>query len=373
MKYCKRCITPDSRPNIRLDKDGICGACRNFETRKAIDWSAREESFRELAAHAKESNRGSYDCMIPVSGGKDSTWQIVKCLSYGLRILAYTWRPPGRTALGQANLDNLIRLGVDHVDYSVNPGIEKRYTLASFRKYGTNAIPMHFGIYSVPLRLAVQMGIPLIIYGENSAFEYGNPEDARVGYKIDENWLHKYGVTNGTTIKDWIGVEGLTERDLASYSSPALNDVEHAGVRAVFLGYYFPWDPQMSLEVAMAHGFKSDSAGPRTGYYNFADIDDDFISIHHWMKWYKFGFTRLFDNLSLEIRNGRMRRERAVEIIAEYGDQTPYGDIEKLCAYMGITTAHFFEIAETFRGSNVWQKRDSKWVIDGFLVRDWKW
>jgi N-acetyl sugar amidotransferase len=187
MKYCKHCITPDSRPNIFLDKDGICSACRNFETRKNINWNAREKAFGELVSDVKERNKSCYDCMIPVSGGKDSTWQIVKCLEYGLRILAYTWRTPGRTALGQANLDNLIHLGVDHIDFSVNPRVEKQFTLASFRKYGTNAIPMHFGIYSTPLRFAVQTGIPLIIYGENSAFEYGNPEDAKIGYKIDGN------------------------------------------------------------------------------------------------------------------------------------------------------------------------------------------
>jgi hypothetical protein len=124
----------------------------------------------------------------------------------------------------------------------------------------------------------------------------------------------------------------------------------------------------------MAHGFRADASGPRTGYYDFADIDDDFISIHHWMKWYKFGFTRLFDNLSLEIRNGRMSRERAVDIVRTTGDQTPHEDIAKFCAFAGITVTRFYEIAERFRNSSVW-RRDAQgaWQIPGFLIDDWRW
>jgi hypothetical protein len=113
--------------------------------------------------------------------------------------------------------------------------------------------------------------------------------------------------------------------------------------------------------------------GPKTGYYNYADIDDDFISIHHYLKWYKFGMTRLFDNLSLEIRNGRITRPRAIEIVRERGDETPYEDIAKFCDFAGLTRGHFFEIVERFRNQEVWRKRDGKWTIEGFLIPDWNW
>jgi len=145
-------------------------------------------------------------------------------------------------------------------------------------------------------------------------------------------------------------------------------------VLAVFMGYYFPWDPTETYRIAMEHGFRGRSEGPRTGYYDFADIDDDFISIHHWMKWYKFGFTRLFDNLSLEIRNKRMTREQSLEIIRQTGDQTPYSDIDKLCTFSGFSQKRFFEIAETFRNPLIWQRReDDVWTIPGFLIKDWNW
>ena len=146
------------------------------------------------------------------------------------------------------------------------------------------------------------------------------------------------------------------------------------GLRAMFLGYDFPWDPEISLSLASAHGFTFAAGEVRTGYYDFADIDDDFISLHHWMKWYKFGFTRLFDNLSLEIRNGRITRNQAVQIIREKGDQTPYADIDRFCAFAGLSRERFFTIAETFRNQEIWKLRDDGvWYIPEFILNDWKW
>ena len=372
MRYCQRCITPDTRPNVILDEEMICSACRNFSTKPSIDWSARERDFASLAESVKSQSRG-YDCIIPVSGGKDSTWQIVKCLEYGLRILAYTWRPPGRTSIGQENIENLVRLGVDHIDLTVNPEVEKRFSRAALRKFGSHAIPMHMGIYNTPLRLAVQMNIPLIIYGENSAFEYGNAADAKTGFKIDDNWLKKYGVTHGTVARDWVGVEGLSEKDLAPYMAPPLEAVEASGVRALFLGYYFPWDVEITRQIATQHGFKSREGGARTGFYDYADIDDDFISIHHWIKWFKFGFTRSFDNLSLEIRNNRMSREQAISWLETRGDETPSSDIEKFCAWSGLSRMQFDEITESYRNHDVWKQINGVWKIPGFLIENYPW
>ncbi len=125
--------------------------------------------------------------------------------------------------------------------------------------------------------------------------------------------------------------------------------------------------------MAAAHGFAADSSGPRTGLYDYADIDDAFISIHHWMKWYKFGFTRLFDNLSLEIRNGRMSREDAIAVVRARGDDTPNGDIDRLCAFLRITRKHFFEICEKFRNHDIWKHEGKVWSIPDFIISDWRW
>ena len=139
MNYCQRCIIPNTRPNIEIGGDGICNACIAHLEKEEINWSQREETFQKVIEHAKSKSRG-YDCLIPVSGGKDSTWQVVKCLEKGLNPLCVTWKPPGRTQIGQENLDNLIGLGVDHMDYSINPQTEKNYMLEALRRNGSPAV-----------------------------------------------------------------------------------------------------------------------------------------------------------------------------------------------------------------------------------------
>jgi N-acetyl sugar amidotransferase len=297
---------------------------------------------------------------------------VVKCLEYGLNPLAVTWKTPARTRIGQRNLDNLVGLGVDHIDYQVNPKVERRFMLKAFERYGSTAIPMHLALFNIPLRIAVRFDVPLVVWGENSAFEYGSEDDAMTGFKLDRQWLKTFGVSHGTSASDWID-DDLTERDLTPYFGPADTEIDTKGVNAVFLGYYFPWDVETSLRVATQHGFRARTNGPKTGYYNYADIDDDFISIHHYLKWYKFGFTRTFDNLSLEIRNGRMTRREAFDIIRCRGDETPHKDIAKFCKFVGISKRRFFDIAETFRNTAVWKRVDGVWQIENFLISDWRW
>ena len=371
MKYCRCCVTPQSRPNIEFDACGVCNGCTASALKREIDWEARERAFREVVKHAK-SRSGGYDCVIPVSGGKDSTWQVVKCLEYGLKPLAVTWKTPARTEIGARNLANLVGLGVDHIDYQVSPSVEKKFLYLAFSRYGSPAIPMHLALFNIPLKIAVKFDIPLVVWGENSALEYGGGEDDRLGCRLDEAWLRRYGVTHGTTARDWVSRD-LAEGELTPYFGPTGRELSQHGVLAVFLGYYFAWDPVTSLKVARAHGFSVRVEGPKTGYYDYADIDDDFISIHHHLKWYKFGFTRSFDNLSIEIRNGRMTREEAIEILRKRGDETPHDDIGKFCSFVGIDEGHFVETVEKFRNPEVWVKRNGTWMIEEFLVPDWKW
>ncbi len=371
MRYCRTCILPDSRPNVDLDSTGECSSCKNSRLKRNIDWAERKEQLLRVVETAKSRSKG-YDCLIPVSGGKDSTWQVLQCKELGLNPLAVTWKTPARTAIGRKNLENLVRLGVDHIDYQVNPQIEKKFMLATFEKYGSTAIPMHMAIFSIPPKIAVKFGIPLIIWGENSAFEYGNDKDAMTGFRLDSNWLKKYGVTHGTTAKDWVSSD-LSEKALTPYYGPSEKELLDAGVNAVFLGYYLQWDPTETYRVAREHGFEDNSGNPRTGYYSFADIDDDFISLHHYLKWHKFGFTRAFDNLSIEIRQGRISRDEAIFKLRELGDQTPHRDIEKFCAFAEIPKQRFFEIADCFRNKDIWKMDNGKWKIPGFLISDWEW
>jgi N-acetyl sugar amidotransferase len=371
MTYCRRCILPDTRPGIVIGPSGVCNACTFHESRPTIDWAARERAFGELVGRVK--SRGSrYDCLIPVSGGKDSTWQVVKCLEWGLRPLAVTWKSPARTAIGQANLDNLVGLGVDHIDYQINPNVERKFMRATIERHGSPAIPMHLGLFNIPLTLATALDIPLVVWGENSAFEYGGDEAIANGFKLDSAWRRTHGVTAGTTAEDWVS-DSLMRGELTPYFGPSDEVLDARGVLAVFLGYYYPWDPQATYQSARAHGFRAGTAGARTGYYDFADIDDDFISVHHYLKWHKFGITRSFDNLSLEIRHGRLTRDQAIDWLRRRGDETPHDDIRAMCRFIDRDIDWFMNIAERFRNHDIWKRRNETWQIDGFLIPDWTW
>jgi hypothetical protein len=231
---------------------------------------------------------------------------------------------------------------------------------------------MHMAIFSIPLKIALSFGIPLVVWGENSAFEYGDPSEERLGFRLDRSWLAKHGVTQGTTAEDWVG-DVLSRSELTPYFGPDPEQLEKQAILAVFLGYYFAWDVETSRTVAEAHGFASDASGARTGIYDYADIDDDFISIHHYLKWYKFGFTRAFDNLSLEIRHGRLTRDEAIRELTRRGEQFPREDVEKFCAFVGITGERFLEIIEPFRNRAIWSRDGGVWRLRDFLIEDWDW
>src|SRR5207237_8262842 len=202
MRYCSNCILPDTRPNLVIGPDGVCNACRSHGTKAEIDWEARRQAFEAVVARAKSRSTG-YDCLIPVSGGKDSTWQVVKCLEAGLNPLAVTWKTPGRTTIGQRNLDNLVALGVDTIDYQINPHVERKFMLDALVRFGSTAVPMHMAIFAIPAKLAVKFGIPVIVWGENSAFEYGGRDEENSGLKLDGEWWQQHGLTHGTTASAW--------------------------------------------------------------------------------------------------------------------------------------------------------------------------
>lgn len=371
MKYCSECVLPDTRPNLVIGLDGVCNACQSHRTKPTIDWVQREAQFRRIVEEAKSRSIG-YDCLIPVSGGKDSTWQTVKCLEYGLNALTATYAPPLRTELGRENLENLINLGVDHIDYRVNPATEAALLLKLFKRFGNCGTPMHAAIFGMNRTLARNFNIPLIIWGEDSSFEYGGKKAAGKEAELDSHWLKQFGVSHGTGAADWIDDE-LTAKKLTPYRGASDEELAETQTRSIFLGYFFEWDPETTRRVAVEHGMKVRDDGARTGLYNYADLDDELIAVHHWLKWYKFGFTRLFDNLSIEIRNKRMTQEQAVKIIAKTGDQRPGHDIRAFCRFTSISEAEFDAIAETFRNRNIWTFEDGVWKIKDFLIPDWKW
>ncbi len=367
MKYCKNCILPSSRPNVFINSNGLCNSKCSSDPKKII-WKKRKIEFKNLVKNIKLKNN-LYDCIIPVSGGKDSTWQVLTALKYKLKPLCITWKSPQRNSIGSANLENLIKLGVDHIDFTINPIIEKKLIFRSFQLEGSPALTMHMAMHNIPKIFAEKYRVPLIIWGENPAFEYGSKEKDLKGPEASLKWRKKFGnlPKNFSKIS-----KGINKRDLHPYISH-LNKKNK--VKEIFLGHYFFWDPRKILEIVKKKGFKKNSK-TIVGLYDFADIDDmSLITIHHWMKWYKFGFTRLWDNLSIEIREKRISRNRAIDIIKKRNQLLPMVEIKKFCKYVSLSLNNFFKIAEKHRNKKVWSfnKEKSIWYIKNFLIKDYKW
>ena len=355
INICKKCVLPDTRPNIEFNSDRICSVCSSEINKNKIDWDKQRIKFLDLVKKIKNKSSG-YDILIPVSGGKDSTWQVHTCLKYKLNPLAFSYKPILRTEIGRQNLENLLNLGIDHIDFTINRKIEKYFLKKAFIKFGAVGLPMHMAMWSIASQLSAKFDIRYVLWGENPAIEYsGTDENAKLK-NLDEKWIKKFGINFNTKISDWYDNK-LNEKNTLPFIRKKSNQ------KSIFLGEYFKWDPKKILEIATSLGFKQEKK-PRTGYYNFADIDDDLISIHHYLKLYKFGFTRAFDNLSLEIRNKRIKRSNALKIISKDIKKKPSRDIKKFCKLINISEKEFFMICEKFRNKKIWSKQNKKWKLN---------
>ena len=231
---------------------------------------------------------------------------------------------------------------------------------------------MHMALHAFTVRTAIEKKIKFIIWGENSADEYGGKNYLKGKYMTNE-WRKYYGVNNGTSAEYWID-QKIKYKNIYPYKLPSQKKIKKNKIKEIFLGYFFKWDPKKIYKISKKYGFRS-SDKPKTGIYNFADIDDEFlITIHHYMKWYKFGFSRIWDNLSIEIRNKRLSRNRAISIIKRLGDENPTLEIKKFCKYLKINKKEFFKICEKHRNKKIWSKNLSgNWEIKNFLIMNWEW
>lgn len=362
LKFCKTCVMPDTKPDLFFDENGICDACLSAVYKEKVDWKTREQEWSQLVSEVKALNR-PYDCVVPVSGGKDSHYQVYKALEYGLKVLAVTFAPTLRTELGRQNLRNLISLGVDHIEITPNPRVYKAMGLEAFRRIGDHEWPNHIGIFTSPVQIGADKKIPLILWGENSQLEYGGPEAARKKQVLDRRWLEEFGGLLGNRPTDMIGVDGITQEDLVPYTYPS--EEEMKGIRSVFLGYYFKWDARTQVALMKNMGFQTHD-GPIEGTYtDYENLDDAIVSVHDYFKYLKFGFGRATDHACIDIRNGRMKREEALELVNRYDGKISPTTILTFCEHYDITTEEFSQVVYKFMNRSLFE------VVDGLPLRKW--
>jgi N-acetyl sugar amidotransferase len=359
---------PHTKPDLHIDEEGVCNACRSYEKRKEVDWDLRKSELLALLGKYRRQD-GNWDCIVPVSGGKDSTYQVIRMLQLGLNPLCVTSTTCDLSEIGRRNIENLQRLGVDHAAFSPNPLVRAKLNRIGLTEVGDISWPEHVGIFTIPVRAAVQYNVPLIVWGENSQNEYGGPAAATENNTLTRRWLEEFGGLLGLRVSDLSEIYGIEQRHLLPYQYPSDDDLQRVGVTGLFLGHYLPWDGLSNALIAQANGFVTYDQPVEGSMVNYENLDNHQTGIHDYFKYLKFGFSRATDIACLHVRRGRISRQDALEIVKARDGKFPWSYLGKPLAEilepLGMTNDEFIKICDRFTNKKIF-KRDAA----GVLVKD---
>ena len=364
MNYCKRCLYPDTKPQLVFDENGICSACKNHELKEKIDWKSKEKELKEILEKFRSKNN-YYDCIIPVSGGKDSHFQTYTIKEkFGLNPLVVNFHPLDQTEIGKKNLDNLKKLGVDCIEFSPNPSVYLKLARFGLKKLGDFQWPEHIGIFTVPVQIAVKYKIPLIIWGENPQFEYGQPTDISIDTILDRKWLEKNGGYFLDKIKPQDMIKhGFELNDIQPYLYPSDEEINQVGITGIFLGSYIKWDIFKQLETVKAIGFQENDE-PKEGTFNkWENLDVYFTVFHDYFKFLKYGFGRATDHASIEIMHGRISREQGLKLVKQYEGKIPRKYLKKFLEFADMSMDDFIVICNEFTNKEIFKVDENQNVV----------
>lgn len=367
MRYCKKCVQPDTRPGIKFDEYGVCPACRFAGDIEKVDWEVRRKEIEEIADFGRRNNVSGYDCIIGVSGGKDSTRQSLYVrdeLKLRPLLVSCTYPPQQQTERGAYNLSNLISLGFDCVSVSPDPQVWKILMRQGFLKYGNWCKSTEMALYASCPKIAIAYHIPLVFLGENPAIALG---DLNVGSVNGDANKMKYCHTLEGGNPDKLLIKEITEKDVFWYRYPLDEEMDWAKLKIVFLGYYIKdFTRFRNAEVAIAHGLqiRSDPAEDMGDAYGFEALDDDFVIVNQMFKYLKFGFGKTTDQAAEAVRLGMISRDKAIDLVKKYDGKCAQRYIDLFCKYLEITNEQFWEVAESFRNKDIWKRDDSgNWAL----------
>ena len=367
MKYCTKCLYPGTKPELTFDENGICDACRSATVKEDINWNERREELEKILERYRSNDGTRYDCIIPVSGGKDSHFQthIIKN-EFGLNPLLVSFHPRDFTELGRKNIENIKKFGVDCIEFSADPLVYKKLARFGFTELGDCAWPEHIGIFTVPVQVAVAYKIPLIVWGENPQMEYGGPATVTSRPYLDREWNEKHGGYFLDKIKPTDMVKyGIELKDLKPYLYPSDEEIKQIGVSGIFLGYFMKWDARKQLDTVKKKGFNVLDEPNEGTYTNYENLDTKYVAMHDYFKFLKFGFGRTTDHASIDIRNKRLSREEGMKLVKQYEGKIPTKYFKEFLDDFELTEDEFLKICEKFTNKSLFEQ-DGK----GNLLRD---
>lgn len=323
VQYCSRCLYPETKPDLSFDAEGVCSACIAFDQRDEVDWDVRRQEFLDTVAEYRNDDGSNYDCIVPVSGGKDSTYQVLRLLEVGINPLCVTATTDALSEIGRRNIENIKKLGVDYIEVTANPVVRRKINKLALTQIGDISWPEHVAIFTIPVRIAVQLGVRLIVWGENPQNEYGGPAAASGDNTLTRRWLEEFGGLLGLRVSDLLDVAGIEPRHLIQYTYPDDAALQQSGVTGIFLGHYFPWDGWTNALIAQANGFESLPNLVEGSLANYENLDNHQTGIHDYFKFLKFGFGRATDIANNHIRRGRLTRADAVRMVRAHDGKFP--------------------------------------------------
>jgi N-acetyl sugar amidotransferase len=367
MKYCSKCLFPDTKPDLKFDENDVCDACVNATKKDNTNWVSRRHELEIILEKNRSKDGSRYDCIIPVSGGKDSTYQthVIKN-EFGLNPLIVNFHPINQTELGRKNLENIKNLGVDCIEISANPQVYRKIAKMGLEDLGDPMWPEHIGLFTVPVRIAVSYKVPLIVWGENPQLEYGGSAEISGNPNIDKEYCYKHG----GYFMDKISTEDLVKynfdlKDLLPFIFPSNEEIMQAGIKGIFLGYYLKWDARKQLEVVKKLGFQTLGRPCEGTFTDYENLDSPIVPMHDYFKFLKFGYGRATDQASIDIRNNRLSRIEALKLIKSNEGKIPLEYFDDFLKNFDLSKDEFLKICEKWTNKEIFKTDEH-----GILYRD---
>jgi N-acetyl sugar amidotransferase len=391
IRFCRRCVMSNQRPcsipefthtrerkgaaYLNIGEDGVCDACRHAMNKPVIDWETREKELLELLDQHR-SKDGSYDCICPGSGGKDSVYAAhVLKYKYKMNPLTVTWPPILYTTYGYENFMNWIKVGgFDNISFNQNGRVQKTLTRLSIQNLLHPFQTFILGQKNLAPRIAAKWGIPLVFYGENEA-EYGNPvADNETSLRSNDYYALKDPANTylaGTSLKDLEEKHGLTPGDLAPYLPVDPSVLSNSKIEVHYLGYYLKWTPQEAYYYSAEHtAFKARPFRTQGTYSKYNSLDDKIDDLHYYTTHIKYGLGRASYDASQEIRNNHLTREEGVALVKRFDGEFPDRYFDEIMEYLEMTKEEFDNLCDEFRSPHLWEKKDGKWALRKTVFSD---
>jgi N-acetyl sugar amidotransferase len=375
VKFCKNCVVSNQRPRTVFDKEGVCSPCQwAYEKDHEIDWEKRERELQVLCDKYRSGN-GSYDVVVPGSGGKDSGFVAHQLkYKYGMNPLCVTWSPFEYTDIGWQNLNNFVSSGMDNILGQPNRILHKKLSKLAFELVGDAWQPFTYGQKAWAWHIATRFGINLMFYGENGELEYGGTEKYKYLPKEGvEEWEYEYfkGASVDTLVD--VGLEGglfkkdeILENTLQWYRPPHPDLIRKSGAEMHWYSYYKKWTPQENYYYCFKHtGLRPNPEGRSEGTYTkYVSLDDKLDGFHWYLSFIKFGMGRCSRDVQTDIRRHHITRQEGVALVRRYDGEFPQKNYEWFKDYIDIDDDYFWYVMDRYREkSNVWEKVDGEWIL----------